>query len=89
MDIFSSFAAHNKYLQVKAENKELKMKTYCKAENKELKMKTYCNECGVNEATTAFLPCGHFFTCEDCAKTQKRCKLCGAIIKGTIKAYRS
>jgi len=76
MDIFSSFAAHNKYLQVKAENKELKMKTYC-------------NECGVNEATTAFLPCGHFFTCEDCAKTQKRCKLCGAIIKGTIKAYRS
>lgn len=46
-----------------------------------------CKVCVDKEVRIVFLPCGHRVTCEDCAPKFRKCIVCRAVIKGTVRAH--
>ncbi|XP_060603699.1 uncharacterized protein LOC132756601 [Ruditapes philippinarum] len=60
-----------------------------KKENEELKEQTLCKVCLDNTVCIVFLPCGHLVTCADCAPAMRKCPICRALVKGTVRTYMS
>ena len=60
-----------------------------KRENEELKEQTLCKVCLDNTVSIVFLPCGHLVTCADCAPAMRKCPICRALVKGTVRTYMS
>ncbi|XP_053397697.1 uncharacterized protein LOC123552200 isoform X2 [Mercenaria mercenaria] len=60
-----------------------------KAENEQLKEQTLCKVCLDNTVCIVFLPCGHLVTCADCAPAMRKCPICRALVKGTVRTYMS
>ena len=58
-------------------------------ENRQLKEQRLCKVCLDFEATIAFLPCGHIVCCTDCAPAMRKCPICRAHVKGTVKTFLS
>jgi len=48
-----------------------------------------CKICYATEANGAFIPCGHNFTCYNCAKKCDECPMCRRIVMDVIKIYKS
>jgi len=48
-----------------------------------------CKVCLDAEANCAFIECGHIVSCLNCAKLLTRCPVCRAIIKRTLRVYKS
>ncbi len=48
-----------------------------------------CKVCLDAEANCAFIECGHIVSCLNCAKLLTRCPICRAIIKRTLRVYKS
>jgi len=57
-------------------------------ENEELKSQLQCKICMDNDADVVFLPCGHMVACTTCARALRKCAVCRALIKGTLKSCR-
>ncbi|XP_052080097.1 baculoviral IAP repeat-containing protein 7-like isoform X2 [Mytilus californianus] len=55
-------------------------------ENRNLKDQQTCKICLDEPVTIVFLPCGHMAACINCAPALRRCPICRAFIKGTVKA---
>ena len=47
-----------------------------------------CKLCMAQEITTVLLPCGHFFTCSNCALLLRECSICRKTIKAYVRSYR-
>jgi len=47
-----------------------------------------CKVCMAQEITTVFMPCGHFFTCGNCALQLHECSICRKPIKAYTRSYR-
>ncbi|WAR06881.1 BIR7B-like protein [Mya arenaria] len=60
-----------------------------KEENEQLKEQTVCKVCLDNTVSIVFLPCGHLVTCADCAPAMRKCPICRAVVKGTVRTYMS
>ncbi|KAL4232519.1 Baculoviral IAP repeat-containing protein 2 [Mactra antiquata] len=60
-----------------------------KNENEKLKEQTLCKVCLDNSVSIVFLPCGHLVTCADCAPAMRKCPICRALVKGTVRTYMS
>ncbi|XP_067674541.1 baculoviral IAP repeat-containing protein 7-B-like [Haliotis asinina] len=58
-------------------------------ENERLKQQTMCKICLDKEVSIVFLPCGHLVCCVECAPALRKCPMCRANIRGTVKAYMS
>jgi hypothetical protein len=43
-----------------------------------------CAVCLDQEKNTVFIPCGHFYTCTDCAKALQACPICRTAIKERV-----
>ena len=43
-----------------------------------------CAVCLCNEKTTVFIPCGHYYTCNECAGHLKTCPICRTTITDRI-----
>ncbi|KAL3882079.1 hypothetical protein ACJMK2_028452 [Sinanodonta woodiana] len=56
-------------------------------EHRELRDATLCKICMENTISVVFLPCGHLVTCSDCAPAMRKCPICRALIKGTVKTF--
>lgn len=56
-------------------------------ENRRLKEQRLCRICMEEDITIAFLPCGHLCCCAHCAPAMRKCPICRAFIKGTVKTY--
>ena len=56
-------------------------------ENRQLKDQRLCKICLDFDATVAFLPCGHLVCCSDCAPAMRKCPICRAYVKGTVKTF--
>ena len=54
-----------------------------------LKHEKTCKVCMDKDICVVFLPCGHLVACEDCATAVRKCPVCRAVIKGTIRTYMS
>ncbi|KAH3712508.1 baculoviral IAP repeat-containing protein 3-like isoform X2 [Dreissena polymorpha] len=57
-------------------------------ENAELRSITKCMYCTCRDVSLVFLPCGHLISCEQCGKEQRTCRMCGCIVKGTVRTFR-
>ncbi|XP_052061192.1 inhibitor of apoptosis protein-like [Mytilus californianus] len=55
-------------------------------ENQNLKDQQTCKICLDEQIAIVFLPCGHLAACGSCAPVLRRCPICRAFIKGTVKA---
>ncbi|CAG2244790.1 BIRC7_8 [Mytilus edulis] len=55
-------------------------------ENRNLKDQQTCKICLDEPVAIVFLPCGHMAACINCAPALRRCPICRAFIKGTVKA---
>ncbi|XP_071160652.1 baculoviral IAP repeat-containing protein 7-like [Mytilus edulis] len=55
-------------------------------ENRNLKDQQTCKICLDEPVAIVFLPCGHMAACINCAPALRRCPICKAFIKGTVKA---
>ncbi|VDI50276.1 baculoviral IAP repeat-containing protein 7/8 [Mytilus galloprovincialis] len=55
-------------------------------ENQTLKDQQTCKICLDEPIAIVFLPCGHLAACGSCAPALRRCPICRAFIKGTVKA---
>ncbi|XP_071127146.1 baculoviral IAP repeat-containing protein 7-like [Mytilus edulis] len=55
-------------------------------ENRNLKDQQTCKICLDKPVSIVFLPCGHMTACINCAPALRRCPICRAFIKGTVKA---
>ncbi|CAG2201420.1 unnamed protein product [Mytilus edulis] len=55
-------------------------------ENQNLKDQQTCKICLDEPIAIVFLPCGHLAACGSCAPALRRCPICRAFIKGTVKA---
>ncbi|CAC5393826.1 BIRC7_8 [Mytilus coruscus] len=64
---------------------ELSMRSL-EEENQNLKDQQTCKICLDEPITIVFLPCGHLAACGSCAPALRRCPICRAFIKGTVKA---
>jgi len=51
--------------------------------------KILCKVCLEREITTAFLPCRHSATCEECSKSIKECPLCRQAISQTLLLFKA
>ncbi|XP_052239929.1 uncharacterized protein LOC127850704 isoform X2 [Dreissena polymorpha] len=60
-----------------------------KQENEQLKEQTLCKVCLDNIVSIVFLPCGHLVTCADCAPALRKCPICRADVKGTVRTRMS
>ncbi|XP_076115130.1 putative inhibitor of apoptosis [Mytilus galloprovincialis] len=58
-------------------------------ENQNLKDQQTCKICLDEPIAIVFLPCGHLAACTNCAPALRRCPICRAFIKGTVKAILS
>ncbi|XP_046572470.1 E3 ubiquitin-protein ligase XIAP-like isoform X2 [Haliotis rubra] len=58
-------------------------------ENERLKQQTMCKICLDKEVSIVFLPCGHLVCCVECAPALRKCPMCRANIRGTVKAFMS
>lgn len=56
-------------------------------ENRRLKEQRLCRICMEEDITIAFLPCAHLCCCAHCAPAMRKCPICRAFIKGTVKTY--
>ncbi|XP_076084112.1 baculoviral IAP repeat-containing protein 2-like isoform X2 [Mytilus galloprovincialis] len=56
-------------------------------ENRQLRDQRLCKICLELDASIAFLPCGHLVSCSDCAPALRRCPMCRAFVKGTVKTF--
>ncbi|XP_052096890.1 baculoviral IAP repeat-containing protein 7-A-like isoform X13 [Mytilus californianus] len=56
-------------------------------ENRQLRDQRLCKICLEFDATIAFLPCGHLVSCSDCAPALRKCPICRAFVKGTVKTF--
>lgn len=57
------------------------------AENRQLKQDLLCKICMDDDASVAFLPCGHLICCGDCAPAMRKCPVCNDLIRGTVKTW--
>ena len=48
-----------------------------------------CKVCMEEQVSIVFLPCGHLVTCGQCAPAMRKCPLCRAHVKSTVKTYLS
>ncbi|OPL20588.1 baculoviral 7-like iap repeat-containing protein, partial [Mytilus galloprovincialis] len=55
-------------------------------ENRNLKDQQTCKICLDEPVSIVFLPCGHMAACINCVPALRRCPICRAFIKGTVKA---
>lgn len=60
-----------------------------KEENQNLRYLQTCKICLEEQISIVFLPCGHLACCENCAPALRKCPICRAFIKGTVKTYLS
>ncbi|KAL3882672.1 hypothetical protein ACJMK2_028989 [Sinanodonta woodiana] len=58
-------------------------------ENRELKKQMTCKICMDAEACIVFLPCSHMMTCPQCAPAFRKCPVCRALVRGTVRAFKS
>jgi len=58
-------------------------------ENEEMKQQLLCKICMDNDADVVFLPCGHMIACTTCARALRKCAVCRALIKNTLKSFRN
>lgn len=49
--------------------------------------RTTCSICMDNDSDTAFVPCGHFVTCNGCARNCTDCPICRKNISSYMKIY--
>ncbi|XP_062596293.1 baculoviral IAP repeat-containing protein 7-like [Saccostrea cucullata] len=56
-------------------------------ENRRLKEQRLCRICMEEDVSIAFLPCGHLCCCSHCAPAMRKCPICRAFVKGTVKTY--
>ncbi|KAK3585153.1 hypothetical protein CHS0354_034286 [Potamilus streckersoni] len=57
--------------------------------NRELKEQMTCKICMDAEASIVFLPCSHMMTCPQCAPAFRKCPVCRALVRGTVRAFKS
>ncbi|ESO85746.1 hypothetical protein LOTGIDRAFT_130366 [Lottia gigantea] len=55
--------------------------------NQRLKDQRTCKICMDEEANIVLLPCGHLVSCATCAPALRKCPICRAGIKGTVRTY--
>ncbi|XP_066283780.1 baculoviral IAP repeat-containing protein 3-like isoform X3 [Branchiostoma lanceolatum] len=48
-----------------------------------------CKICMDAEVNIVFIPCGHLAVCANCAASVRRCPICRASIRGTVRTYMS
>ena len=46
-----------------------------------------CKICMEQEASMAFLPCGHLVCCKVCAPEHECCPICRAAVKDSVRIY--
>ncbi|XP_060575389.1 baculoviral IAP repeat-containing protein 7-A-like [Ruditapes philippinarum] len=75
---------------VKDTNTRIKSeKQHLLEENRRLKALMTCKICLDKEAVVAFLPCGHLTSCEQCAKSLKKCAICRKDVAATVRVYQA
>ncbi len=91
-DKYSSKAAHDK-----PHATEPHMTTYVSRyeyqtllrENEAMREERMCKICMDNDVNIVFLPCGHLVSCQECAPNIKKCAVCRAPIRDTVRTYLS
>ncbi|XP_067676813.1 baculoviral IAP repeat-containing protein 7-like [Haliotis asinina] len=58
-------------------------------ENRQLKEQRQCKICMDEEVNVVFLPCGHLVCCATCAPALRKCPICRANIRGTVRTFMS
>ncbi|XP_067860559.1 baculoviral IAP repeat-containing protein 7-like, partial [Heptranchias perlo] len=56
---------------------------------RQLKNERTCKVCMDKEVSIVFIPCGHLVVCRDCAPNLRRCPICRALIRGSVRAFMS
>ncbi|XP_061176044.1 baculoviral IAP repeat-containing protein 3-like [Saccostrea echinata] len=56
-------------------------------ENRQLREQRLCRICLEEDVAIAFLPCGHLCCCAHCAPAMRKCPICRAFIKETIRTF--
>ncbi|XP_075925694.1 baculoviral IAP repeat-containing protein 7-like isoform X3 [Petromyzon marinus] len=74
-----------------AEKKELKSEESLPPEEelKRLQEQHTCKVCMDKEVSVVFIPCGHLVVCRDCASSLRKCPICRAVVRGTVRTFMS
>uniref|UniRef100_A0A8C9XAR4 Baculoviral IAP repeat containing 2 n=1 Tax=Sander lucioperca TaxID=283035 RepID=A0A8C9XAR4_SANLU len=48
-----------------------------------------CMVCMDKEVNIVFIPCGHLVVCKECAPSLRKCPICRALVKGTVRTFLS
>ncbi|XP_055509876.1 baculoviral IAP repeat-containing protein 3-like [Leucoraja erinacea] len=56
---------------------------------RQLKNERTCKVCMDKDVCIVFLPCGHLVVCRECAPNLRRCPICRALIRGSVRAFMS
>ncbi|CAM9790073.1 unnamed protein product [Lampetra planeri] len=58
-------------------------------ELKRLQEQHTCKVCMDKEVSVVFIPCGHLVVCRDCASSLRKCPICRAVVRGTVRTFMS
>ncbi|XP_043944902.1 baculoviral IAP repeat-containing protein 7 [Protopterus annectens] len=56
---------------------------------RQLQEERLCKVCMDKEVSIVYIPCGHLVVCSDCAPSLRRCPICRAVIRGSVRAFMS
>uniref|UniRef100_A0A8D0HCL0 RING-type E3 ubiquitin transferase n=1 Tax=Sphenodon punctatus TaxID=8508 RepID=A0A8D0HCL0_SPHPU len=48
-----------------------------------------CKVCMDRDVSIVFVPCGHLVVCAECAPNLRRCPICRAVVRGSVRAFMS
>uniref|UniRef100_A0A8C3IXF0 RING-type E3 ubiquitin transferase n=1 Tax=Chrysemys picta bellii TaxID=8478 RepID=A0A8C3IXF0_CHRPI len=48
-----------------------------------------CKVCMDKDVSIVFVPCGHLVVCAECAPSLRRCPICRAVIRGSVRTFMS
>ncbi|EMP35847.1 Baculoviral IAP repeat-containing protein 7-B [Chelonia mydas] len=75
-------------LQVDGEERaELPLST--EEQLRRLQEERMCKVCMDKDVSVVFVPCGHLVVCVECAPSLRRCPICRAVIRGSVRTFMS
>uniref|UniRef100_A0A8C4W0M0 RING-type E3 ubiquitin transferase n=1 Tax=Gopherus evgoodei TaxID=1825980 RepID=A0A8C4W0M0_9SAUR len=56
---------------------------------RQLQEERMCKVCMDKDVSIVFIPCGHLVVCAECAPSLRRCPICRAVIRGSVRTFMS
>ncbi|XP_075757176.1 baculoviral IAP repeat-containing protein 7 isoform X4 [Pelodiscus sinensis] len=70
-------------------SKESELPQSTEEQLRRLQEERMCKVCMDKDVSIVFVPCGHLVVCAECAPSLRRCPICRAVIRGSVRTFMS